>query len=296
MTRYDDSTMRRYVLGAATEDESAAIEQEYFDRLDVLDRVSAVEEDLIDEYLSARLAPADRVRFERHYLATPRHRTRVAVVRSLRSAAPEAPVERRRFSWRAWTASFDVMRSWTPIGQVAMAAAVLLLVAAGTWRLGRPAAVVPVAGTTPAPIAARQAEPPATPRGGPPPATADVPVTARPTVVALTLSPIAVRAAGDTATLTIPAGTDVVALHLEGDAPARNVKARAVVRTVAGTEQWRGEAASDSASATTARIEIPADRLPPDDYIVELSGTDASGREREQYRYFFRVRARSSRD
>jgi hypothetical protein len=297
MTRYDDTTLRRYVLGAATEDESLAIEHEYFDRADVLDRVSAVEEDLIDDYLSARLAAADRDRFERHYMATPRHRTRVAVARALRSAAPQASTARRRLSWPSWTATFGAMRTWTPIGQAALAAALLLLVAGAAWRFGpasRVTPVAPVAGTMPAPVStARTSDPPAAPQGAEPPATGatSAPPVA-PTVVALSLSPISVRAAGDTATLTIPAGTDIVALRLEGDAPDRSLKARAVVRTVGGSEQWRGPATSDRDSQTTARIEIPAERLPADDYIVELFGTDRAGRESERYRYFFRVRAR----
>ena len=80
MRREHDSTqLRRYVLGALTEDERAAIEHEYFERADVLDRVCGAEDDLIDDYLSNRLAAEEHERFERHYLATPRHRTRVAV-------------------------------------------------------------------------------------------------------------------------------------------------------------------------------------------------------------------------
>jgi hypothetical protein len=37
-------------------------------------------------------------------------------------------------------------------------------------------------------------------------------------------------------------------------------------------------------------VEVPADRLPPDDYIVELFGRDAAGQDAEKYRYVFRVR------
>jgi hypothetical protein len=70
-----------------TEDERAGIEHEYFERADVLDRVCAAEDDLIDDYLSNRLASGEHGRFERYYLATPCHRTRVAVVRALRTTS-----------------------------------------------------------------------------------------------------------------------------------------------------------------------------------------------------------------
>jgi hypothetical protein len=37
---------------------------------------------------------------------------------------------------------------------------------------------------------------------------------------------------------------------------------------------------------------VPADRLTPDDYVVALFDTAASGIETERYRYFLRVRPR----
>ena len=82
-------------------------------------------------------------------------------------------------------------------------------------------------------------------------------------------------------------------LEGEGDGPALG-RGRAVVRTVSGNEVWRGPAASERGArlAALARVEIPADRLTPDDYIVELFGTDPNGREAERYRYFLRVRER----
>ena len=48
---HDSSQLRRYVLGALTEDKRARIEHEYLERAEVLDRVCAAEDDLIDDYL-----------------------------------------------------------------------------------------------------------------------------------------------------------------------------------------------------------------------------------------------------
>ena len=60
------------VLGGLTEDERAAIERELWNVRTFLDRVCGAEDDLIDDYLSNRLAAEEHERFERHYLASAR--------------------------------------------------------------------------------------------------------------------------------------------------------------------------------------------------------------------------------
>ena len=101
-TEHDAGHLRRYILGAATNDECAAIERDYFERADALDQVSEVEDDLITDYLSNRLTSDERDRFERHYLTTPGHRRRVEVTRALRTAAQvRASGSGRTVSWWA---------------------------------------------------------------------------------------------------------------------------------------------------------------------------------------------------
>jgi hypothetical protein len=124
----------------------------------------------------------------------------------------------------------------------------------------------------------------------------DMPTPARatPVVLALSLSPIHVRGSDEPPRLTIATGTDVVRLHLQGEAGDQSLqRGRAIVRTVAGQEVWRGRAAGVAGPQTSAlaHIDIPADRLRPDDFIVELLDVNDSGREAERYRYFFRVRS-----
>jgi hypothetical protein len=82
----------------------------------------------------------------------------------------------------------------------------------------------------------------------------------------------------------------VVVLQLQGEVDEAPLNVgRAVVRTVAGDEVWRGAAARGDEIGTLARIEITM-RLKPEDYIVELFARDAAGREVERHQYFFRVR------
>src|SRR5260370_1213586 len=65
----------------------------------------------------------------------------------------------------------------------------------------------------------------------------------------------------------IPAGTDVVALQLESDPyRAKLATGRPVIRTVAGTEVWRGPAApaADLPAGVVVRVDVPAARLSVD--------------------------------
>jgi hypothetical protein len=118
----------------------------------------------------------------------------------------------------------------------------------------------------------------------------------QPVVVAISLSPAGVRGAENSPPVTIAPGTDRVRINLESDGPPHAFsKARAVVQTVSGREVWTGPATAEASSAGApvfARIEVPADRLAPDDYIVTLFEILPSGSEIEGLRYFMRIRSR----
>lgn len=264
------STARRYLLGQSGEDECAAIENEYFANEAVVDRIAAVEEDLVEDYLAGRLQADDRRQFESYYLASPQHQARVETIRRLSALS-----EDDRFRTVTGVESPAGTRS---LRYLALAAGILIA-AGALWTIipHRPPAATSVA-TQPAPA--------------PAPA---LPVPAARQIFAVSLSPIAVRSASDSQNVVVPAGTDVVALQLEGGAnPATATNARAVIQTVAGDEVWRGLASSstDLPAGTIARFEVPASRLGIDDYIVILFDTDAAGTERERNRYVLRARSR----
>jgi hypothetical protein len=83
----DEAAIRQYLLGETSEEEAQALERAYFAQEEALDEVGAVESDLLEDYLAGRLAGASRQRFETHYLRTPEHRRRLAMVRALRAGA-----------------------------------------------------------------------------------------------------------------------------------------------------------------------------------------------------------------
>lgn len=91
---FDRDALRRYLLGESAESDAERLERDYFAREEALEAVAEAEEDLIDDYLTMRLAPAARQRFESHYLASPVHRKRVAFVRGLRARSARPRIAR----------------------------------------------------------------------------------------------------------------------------------------------------------------------------------------------------------
>jgi hypothetical protein len=274
----DTVRARRYLLGAATDEESAEIEQAYFEDDAAVDRIAAAEDDLIEDYLANQLSAPDHARFERNYLAVPQHRIRVETIRRLAADASSRAAERRS------DAKLAPKRVIRYVPWLALAAS-LLMVAAVSLRVlapsGRPDATIVTnqpAAAPPSPAAPNQA-----------------PKAAPSRVFAFTISPVAVRSASDAPTVVVPPGTDVVALRLERDAEARSLVPRRVsIRTVAGAGVWQGAVAAADASSQgiVARVDIPAANLTVDDYLVTLFGADSDGVEKEWTQYFLRVRDR----
>jgi hypothetical protein len=77
-----ENLIRRYLVGELAEGDQAALEQELLIDRGKFDQVCAVENELVDSYVRGEMSPADRERFEGHYLASPLHRERVAIAES----------------------------------------------------------------------------------------------------------------------------------------------------------------------------------------------------------------------
>jgi hypothetical protein len=286
----DDEGIRRYLLGLLADEETAALEEEYLGRPEVLDRVRAVEDDLLDDYAADRLGPDERTLFERRYLASSRLQERVVAARALRLASlrrlgstAERPFDARaaarRTRWR---------------GPLAMAAGLLLAVLAlSLWRLGEPkVAIAP----TPPPSITPPLAPPPSPGGGLEPSVSPSSGSPRPgpaalTRVAFALSPVLLRGPEGPRELRVRSGIATVVLELLGDPalrPASSARLAVEIRTVEGARVWTGRPRwlHDAARpALLAAAEVPAGRLMAGDYLLTLSSGDDV-----LHRYFFRMR------
>ena len=279
----DDAALRRYLLGLLPEAEAEGVEEDYFARTDVLERVRGVEDDLLDDYASGRLEPGEKGAFESRYLASGPLRERVVAARALRLATankrgPAARVVARPVRWRI---------------PMAVAAGVIVGVLAFSIRPPRPPHV---ASGSPPPGSAGPKEtlrpPSAAPIGSSSAPTPTTPARAtRPLVLAL--SPVLLRGQARPAPLRIPDQTDVVVLELEGDPallPPSTSALQVAVKTVEGKEVWRGEARrvrDAGRPSLLAATRVPASKLAAGDYLLTLSTRGAA--DGSLYSYFFRV-------
>jgi len=280
----ESARARRYLLGDASEADCSAIEAEYFLREEALDRMSAAEDDLIEDYLSDRLDADDRRRFARAYLSVPNRRLRVDTIRQLIAvastpmavAAASKPSLSRTPSLPQWLGVAAALA-------LAATASLWLLTPAGTERAAvvgdQPTTTSPAA--TPSPTPAQPNQP-----------TSSFP--AQPRIFAVSISPVTVRSSTASPNVVVAPEIDLVALGLESGGDVRRLPGgRASIRTVSGKEIWQGPAAVDNLSPDLiARLDVPAKLLAVDDYVITLFEVSEGGVEQERARYFMSVRAR----
>jgi tetratricopeptide (TPR) repeat protein len=91
-TREDELQIRRFLLGQLREEERERFEERILDDQALLDHLSIVEEELIDDYLFGTLAGGEEEDFEQRFLTTPKRREKLVVARRLKQFADRSPV------------------------------------------------------------------------------------------------------------------------------------------------------------------------------------------------------------
>jgi hypothetical protein len=107
MTMSENETIRRYLLGQATEAEAEELEAAYFDDPAALADVRAVEAELLDAYARGGLDPGLRALVEGRYGESPALAERLAFARALPKALERGGGPRRR----AWGPSLAIAAS-----------------------------------------------------------------------------------------------------------------------------------------------------------------------------------------
>jgi hypothetical protein len=303
-----DSLMVRYLLGELPQTEQTALENLLFTSDEAFERMWESENRLVDDYVRGRLTSSSRTHFEEHYLASPLHRRRVTTARDLLASADQSPHESEK------RPLLDRLRAWSevPYGwRLTMAAALLMLCAGATWllieqsRLRTQVATIQKENAThegrEQELARRVAEQ-QTERGRleaelgnlrnqqpqPPGQKTPVPPPVPPpslTVFSFTLSPVSMRG---TAGQTIELGSEADQVQLRMAVPLGDLKSFAVaIHTAERQPVWSQRQIKPRAGQVI--VNVPADRLPFNDYILTLSGVDIAGHTLEINRYSFRV-------
>jgi len=303
------SRMRRYLLGVLPESEQIALEQRFFADGEMLEQIQEIEHELIDGYVRGQLPRAEREQFERHYLAAPGHRERVAFARELLNAADlptAAPMAQPAESFGQRFLAALRARQFA-LGAVTALAALLLV--GGLWLASQRARWRQQLARSEAERAAEQQRvrdleaqiAQQSERQSQLTAELDrlreeqrrageqTAQTARPTLLSFTLLS-SVRGGSEQQVLRVPPGTDQVRLQMkvENDASRRY---HVSIRPVDGGAGWRQGPVSalTGKSGTTITVTVPANKLTRGDYILTLSAITPNGATEELNRYFFRV-------
>jgi anti-sigma factor RsiW len=254
-------SLTEYLLGGLPPEQRAAMEERVFTEGTLEEDLQELADDLITDYLSGALSEGDRRRFEAHFLASARHRQRLAFMRSLLAATDGAAraVEARAAPPRRWL--------WWSL-------AAALLLAAGAWlaRIERPQPHAPQgAANRPSPSATpsterlspepRQAQ--ATPGGASPeageaPRRVSLPaVPARP--VRLALGPRTSLVHFEVAMIDDPPGVDVSLVAADGK----------IV--------WHADDLEPPEPGQPLRLAVPARTLAAEDYTLSVRSEPERG-------------------
>jgi hypothetical protein len=305
-TEHDERTIR-YLLGDLPETEQTAVEQEYFVNPEKFEEVWAAENDLVDRYVRGRLSRRERNLFERNYLQSPKHRERVAVSRKLLEAADSQDAESGvapRVIAPAQSRLMEILNALRRPQFLLPATASLLLLSALSWMALESSRLNEELGKARSQLSdlqrhereiegqlAAERE-----QNGRLKAELDrlleslapKPPQSPPSIISFLLrsilSPRGVSA--DQQPITIPRGTDLVRLQMviaNGDSR----RFQASIRAVGGSQVWSRRSLKPGSGAIT--VNVPADKLPMNDYILTLSATNPTGETEEINRYFFRV-------
>lgn len=272
---FDETALRRYVLGMASQPERTAIEDAMFTSDDTFEALEALEAEVLADYESGRLPPDEAAAFEALAANSPRLRHEVTLARDLRSAVrPSRAADPLAVSGR-----------WLAV------AAGLLLAVAASLLIVRPGADPTVIVQAPAAVEPPTAAPgPGSAVDDPPPIPTPQP-SSPPVLAVITLASVSVRSASPALEIARPEASGVVEFRLLLD-PADDYPRYSAELSGAATPGWTGESlpVRRGADAIIVIATIPSDRLRPGRHELVLSG-ETAGRLREELAvYRFAVR------
>ena len=319
----NEKLIAQYLLGELPEEQQVEIEDRAFADKEYLASITAVENDLIDEYVRNELSETQRRRFESRFLVSAERRKRVAFAKALSGVTATAPVvetvrrpvvAQSTVSWRESLEAF--IRGLIPIPTFAMAATIVVVLGGSIALLGEMLRLRSQINTMQAENQSRQGELQrqfeSERRRSEELAsrlnqekqqreqtdeslrqlseTAETPAP-KPIIAALTLLPGLSRGAGDKPRLVLPENARLVRLQI-GVEPEEPYKTYAVeLRTVSGRSVWNREnlTVRDRRGARAIGLTLPATVVRPGEYELTLKGVAEGGRTEDVGFYYFTV-------
>lgn len=299
--------LRSYFLGELSADEAVRLENECLGDNVKFAELREAENDLLDDYVNHKLPPQVRKSFEENYLNSPFRQQRLEFAQALdqylqNQTESTQTIEQNKFAW------LDIFSFWKIS---AVTTAILLLVFGGFWilnyspqtQIGEVALnespdILP--STTP--IIVPKIEPtPIKPKANvnqintnisnisptPKPIASSTPTQIKPNqTVILALAAVGLRDGGKTPQAIIGKDTKNVVLQLDlGETEAKNFQIKIVNADGATVYQIN----TTRASGKKINVNLPANLLKNDDYVAEISTTNADGETEKVSSYNFRI-------
>ncbi len=316
----------RYLLGELSEEQQVEIEDRAFEDKDYLASITAVENDLIDEYVRGELSGAQRQRFEKRFLASAERRKRVEFARALagvmsEQAVPKKIVVQETKSWSWMDSIYAFINGLTPAARMAFVSAVpLLLIGAGylsieTLRLRRELTELRAQNQSQqnsqqqaleverhrnqelnAQLNQEKQQREQTDESLRELSEAGDAVNPapRPVIASLTLLPGLSRGGDNKPNLVLPDDARLVRLQIgiDPEEPYKNFNVELL--TLAGRQVWTREKlnARNRRGARAVGLTLPATALKSGDYELRLRGVTESGAAEDVGFYYFNVRKR----
>jgi anti-sigma factor RsiW len=270
-----DALLREFLLGKLADADRERMEGLFLTDSATRERVLALEQDLIDDYLEDSLSQEDKERFLSRYAQTDEQRRKLRItgaikdwaVREARAPHPAAPTVSVRS--RIWTWLRLKPRFIVPIAITIVIAIVLAIVWLNSREEQRKHLAIEQE--------LAQLNSPASMREVPPEMTS------------FDLRPVSVRSIKPQAELKISAEIRLIELQLPWIQNERYSMYQAVVRRVSDRESFTiSNLQAESNGRYTIRLRLPAQMLTRGDYQINLIGVaaDGSASSSEEYSFF----------
>jgi hypothetical protein len=318
---FSEQNIRLYLLGELSEQEQVEIEDRAFEDQRVLEQILAVEQDLIDDYVSGDIPEENLPRFQNHFLASAERKKKVTFAKTLAAVANatvlnEGPAPAIKVDAPSWHAKLTAFFT-RPVIAYSFAAASLVLFIVGSWlvvdriRLGSEIAqfrtiqesqtaqnrqlekdLVDERLRNQELMANRGAAPQQTPTPKLQPETPQQPTTpTSPVVVALSLLPGISRSSNSLPRLAIAKDVSLVRLQIGIDPKENYRRYRVELRTENG-RQVLAQGNLSARGGTRGRnipLNVPASVLGNGRYELTLKGITESGATEDVGFYYFDV-------
>jgi hypothetical protein len=129
--------LMEYLFGKLSEPEQAQLEELYFTDDVFFERLSAIENDLVDRYAQNTLTESERREFEEKYLTTPGRRKKLAdsenVIKLIINYSISPSLNPPKVSW--WTALLSFFHNRKMLLQVSLVGALLVMILGCLWLI-----------------------------------------------------------------------------------------------------------------------------------------------------------------